>query len=79
MLALELSRYVPGDTVKLGLLRGTDSLSVDVTVQERPHPMDELVGLADPEKSSVPKLGILGVDHRLDGGGRLLFVTCEFY
>jgi S1-C subfamily serine protease len=29
---------------------------------ERPHPIDELVGLADPEKNAIPKLGIIGVD-----------------
>jgi serine protease Do len=61
-LALELGRYAAGDTVALGLLRGTETVSVDVTVRERPHPIDELAGLADPERSSIPKLGIIGVD-----------------
>jgi serine protease Do len=62
MLALELSRYAAGDVVTMGLLRGTETVSVKVTVRERPHPIDELTGLADPEKSSIPKLGIIGVD-----------------
>ena len=62
MLALELSRYAAGDTVVLGLQRGTEAVSLNVTVMERPHPIDELAGLADPEKNSVPKLGIIGVD-----------------
>jgi S1-C subfamily serine protease len=62
MLALELSRYVAGDTVRLGLLRGMETVSIDVAVNERPHPIDELVGLADPEKNSVTKIGIIGVD-----------------
>jgi serine protease Do len=62
MLALELSRFAAGDTVALGLLRGTEPVSVNVTVMERPHPIDELAGLADPEKNSIPKLGIIGVD-----------------
>jgi serine protease Do len=62
MLSLELSRYAAGDTVKLGLLRGTDAVTVDVTVMERPHPIDELAGLADPEKSAVARLGIIGID-----------------
>jgi len=35
---------------------------VNVTVRERPHPIDELAGLADPEQSTVPKLGIIGID-----------------
>jgi serine protease Do len=62
MLALELSRYAAGDTVALGLLRGTATESVNVAIRERPHPIDDLAGLADPEKASVPKLGIIGVD-----------------
>jgi serine protease Do len=62
MLSLELSRYAAGDTVTLGLLRGTQTVQTRVTVRERPHPIDELKGLADPEKSSIPKLGIIGID-----------------
>ncbi len=62
MLSLELSRYAAGDAVTLGLLRGTETVLVNVTVRERPHPIDELAGLADPEKSSIPKLGIVGID-----------------
>ena len=62
MLSLELSRYAAGDTVTLGLLRGTETASVHITVRERPHPVDELAGLADPENGSVPKLGIIGID-----------------
>lgn len=71
MLALELSRYVAGDTVRLGVLRGTETVSINVTVGERPHPIDELVGLADPEKSAVPAIGILGVDITDSTVGRL--------
>jgi serine protease Do len=62
MLSLELSRYAAGDIVALGLLRGTETVTVNVTVMERPHPIDELAELADPEKSSVSKLGIIGID-----------------
>jgi serine protease Do len=62
MLALELSRYAAGDAVTLGLLRGKETVSVTVTVRERPHPIDDLAGLADPERSSIPKLGIIGID-----------------
>jgi serine protease Do len=62
MLSLELGRYAPGDTVTLAVLRGTGTVRVSVTVMERPHPIDELAGLADPEKSAIAKLGIVGVD-----------------
>jgi serine protease Do len=71
MLALELSRYAAGDAVTLGLLRGSETVSVNVTVRERPHPIDELAGLADPENSSIPKLGIIGIDIG-DATGALL-------
>jgi serine protease Do len=62
MLALELSRYAAGDAVTLGLLRGTEPVLAEVTVREGPHPIDELADLADPEKSAIPKLGIVGID-----------------
>ncbi len=62
MLALELGQYGAGDVVALGLLRGAEAVTAMVTVMERPHPVDELAGLADPEKNAVPKLGIVGVD-----------------
>jgi serine protease Do len=62
MLALELSRYAAGDSVTLGLLRGDDSLLANLTVRERPHPIDGLADLADPEKSAIPRLGIVGID-----------------
>jgi serine protease Do len=62
MLSLELSRYPAGETVALGLLRGSNAVTVNVTVMERPHPIDELAGLADPEKSSIVRLGIVGID-----------------
>jgi serine protease Do len=62
MLSLELSRYAAADTVALGLLRGTGTVTVNVTVMERPHPIDELADLADPEKGSIPRLGIIGID-----------------
>jgi serine protease Do len=62
ILSLELSQYAAGDTVTLGLLRGTETVTVNVTVVERPHPIDDLADLADPEVSSIPRLGIIGID-----------------
>lgn len=62
MLALELSRYAAGDSVTLGLLRGSQTVSVTVLVRERPHLIDEVAALADPDRSAIPKLGIIGVD-----------------
>jgi S1-C subfamily serine protease len=48
--------------VALGVQRGTETVTVNVTVTERSHPIDELADVADPEKSSVSKLGIIGID-----------------
>jgi serine protease Do len=51
-----------GEKVRFELLRGTTQLSLDVTLKERPHEMDQLSALADPEKNLVPQLGILAVE-----------------
>ncbi len=51
-----------GDKVHLEILRGTQRLGFDVKVMETPHDMDQIAALADPEKSLVPALGILGVE-----------------
>lgn len=51
-----------GERIKLGVLRGAEKLSFDVLVVELPHDVDRLVDLADPDKSLVPKLGIVGVE-----------------
>jgi serine protease Do len=62
MLAVELNMSAAGDVVTLGVMRGTELLSLPIVVVERPHPLDQFTDLADPEKNSVPKLGIIGVD-----------------
>jgi serine protease Do len=62
MLELELSTRTAGDTVKLGLVRGSQLVSLDVSVIERPHGLDQLSDLADPATHAVRKLGIIGVD-----------------
>jgi serine protease Do len=62
MLSLELSRYVAGDIVTLGVRRGTETADVTITVRDRPHPIDDLSERADPETSTVHKLGIIGID-----------------
>lgn len=56
-----------GEKIKLGVLRGAEKLSFDVLVVEPPHDADRFADLADPDKSLVPKLGIVGleVDSRL--------------
>src|SRR5438045_7340383 len=51
-----------GDKVHLDVLRGKDRLVFSVSVMEPPRDMDQVTGLADPEKNLVPTLGILGVE-----------------
>jgi serine protease Do len=62
MLGVALNMSVAGDVLTLGLARGAETVSLAVTVVERPHSLEQLADLADPEKNSVPKLGIIGVD-----------------
>jgi len=51
-----------GQKVHLDILRGKDRLTLDVPVAKPPRDMDQVSALADPEKSLVPALGILGVE-----------------
>ena len=51
-----------GDVVRMKVLRGKDWYTADVTMAERPHDLDRLSDLVDPEKSLIEKLGILAVD-----------------
>ncbi|HEX8879519.1 MAG TPA: trypsin-like peptidase domain-containing protein [Candidatus Acidoferrum sp.] len=51
-----------GQKVHLDVLRGKERLSFDVPVAQPPRDTDQVAALADPEKSLVPTLGILGVE-----------------
>jgi serine protease Do len=51
-----------GERIKLGVLRGTEKLSFDILLVERPHDVDQLAPLADPVKNLVSKLGIVAVE-----------------
>jgi serine protease Do len=51
-----------GGSVHLDLVRGKERFALDVKVMEPPHDMDQIAALADPEKSLVSTLGILGVE-----------------
>jgi serine protease Do len=51
-----------GSSVHLDLVRGKERFALDVKVMEPPHDMDQIAALADPEKSLVSTLGILGVE-----------------
>jgi len=51
-----------GEALHLELLRGATAVVLDVPLRERPHEMDQVSALADPEKNLVPELGILAVE-----------------
>lgn len=51
-----------GERIKLGVLRGSEKLSLEVLVVETPHDFDRLAGLIDPEKNLVSKLGVIGIE-----------------
>jgi serine protease Do len=51
-----------GSKVHLEVLRGKDHLAFDVPMVERPHEMDQIAALADPEKNLVRPLGIVGIE-----------------
>jgi serine protease Do len=51
-----------GKEVHLDILRGKDRLAFDVPVAQPPRDMDQVAALADPEKSLVGAIGIVGVE-----------------
>jgi serine protease Do len=52
--------------LKLEILRGEDRQTLYIPAIEERDPMDQLFDAADPEKSLIPKLGILGIDFTSD-------------
>lgn len=52
--------------LKLDVLRGDARLTLYIPAVEQRDPMDQLFDAADPEKSLIPKFGILGIDLTSD-------------
>jgi serine protease Do len=52
--------------LKLEILRGEDRETLYIPAIEQRDPMDQLFDQADPDKSLVPRLGILGIDLTSD-------------
>jgi len=65
--AFRLLSLEPDQKMHMEVLRGSERLSFEVPVAHRPHEMDELAAVADPEKSLVKPLGILcvAIDQRI--------------
>nr|HEV7954450.1 trypsin-like peptidase domain-containing protein [Candidatus Acidoferrales bacterium] len=58
----QMMTHGPGDSVHMEILRGTTGLVFDIPVKQSPHQIDQLASLADPQKSLVRPLGILGIE-----------------
>lgn len=48
--------------IRFDLLRGSNQLALDIPVTVLPRPIDQLAAVADPAKSFLRPLGILGID-----------------
>jgi serine protease Do len=62
MFGFTLFTLPPREKAKIEVLRGTEKISFDVPVVERPHNVDRLTDVVDPQKNLVPELGILAVE-----------------
>jgi hypothetical protein len=60
--SFHLMTHEASGKIHLEVLRGQNRVAVDVPVSEGPHQMDQIGALADPEKSVIGPLGILGVE-----------------
>ncbi len=60
--AFHMLSRTAGEKIHFEALRGTMQMGFDITLKERPHEMDQVSSLADPEKNLVPQLGILAVE-----------------
>jgi len=56
-----LLSHPPGQNVKLELLRGSETVSIEVPPTEESHKSDHLADLIDPDKNRIRQLGIIGI------------------
>jgi serine protease Do len=57
-----ISLHKSGEQLQVEVLRGSDRVTLQISLMERPHREDSLVELADPTKNLVRRLSILGVE-----------------
>lgn len=55
-----------GDHARMEVLRGSEHVQLDISLEDRPHKMDSLVDLVDPVKNLVRRLGILAIELNVD-------------
>lgn len=51
----------PGESMKVGILRGSEKFTLQIPVIPRRDDLDRMVHLVDPEKNMIPQLGIVGL------------------
>ena len=61
MFTTDLLSHPAGQKVKLDILRGAATLSIEITPVEESHKSDRLADLIDPEKNRIRQLGIVGI------------------
>jgi serine protease Do len=61
-LRVDVYRGAPGQKVRLEVLRGTETLEIDVPVVERQDDPDRFLQMVTPEENLIARLGILAVD-----------------
>jgi serine protease Do len=60
--AFNLFTRPPGEKAHFEVLRDAERVSLEIPVAERPHDVDSLTEIVDPQKNLVAKLGILAVE-----------------
>jgi len=60
-LSLQLYEYTIGDSVELEILRDQKKLQVKVSVTEKENDVLRFADMVNPDKDTIPKLGILGL------------------
>jgi serine protease Do len=61
-LDVNVYRHRIGDSVRLGILRGNDTIELTARVAERTDDSTRFLGLVSPDRNVVPRLGILALD-----------------
>jgi serine protease Do len=61
MFMMAMLTHDTSDRVQLQLSRGGETVLLEVAAVEEQHATDRLAGLADPDRSQIPRLGILGI------------------
>jgi serine protease Do len=62
ILSQRLYMHGGGEHARMEVLRGSQRLTLDVSLADRPHKVDSLVDTVDPVKNLVAPLGILGLE-----------------